>query len=151
MSHAHLSCWFVPPRTRRLFEWRLRLEIQTPEWVNKQLSQVPRIHHHSLGRLDCKAFESWRLCTVNDWQHYIGRVVEENQLQGRKWWRIEQYQGKSQKRGSEETCIVIHQAGIMEYTQWFEGKANNVADSISCDFHIGNDELTTLLHSLYPE
>jgi hypothetical protein len=30
-------------------------------------------------------------------------------------------------------------AGVMEYSQWFEGKANNVADSLSRDFHINED------------
>jgi hypothetical protein len=43
------------------------------------------------------------------------------------------------------------EAGIMEYTQWFEGKANNVADSLSRDFHLNDDDLTSLLRSLYPE
>jgi hypothetical protein len=41
-------------------------------------------------------------------------------------------------------------AGVMEYMQWFEGKANNVADSLSRDFHLIDDDLTSLLFCLYP-
>ncbi len=40
---------------------------------------------------------------------------------------------------------------IKGYSQWFEGKKNNVADALSRDWHLSTDELTFLLHSHFPE
>jgi len=39
---------------------------------------------------------------------------------------------------------------VKEYSQWFPGKENDVADSLSRDFHLSNTELTSLLHHLLP-
>jgi hypothetical protein len=52
-------------------------------------------------------------------------------------------------RNERKHASLYINAGVMEYTQWFEGKANNVADSLSCDFHLNDDDLTSLLFSLY--
>ena len=38
-------------------------------------------------------------------------------------------------------------ADIKGYSQWFEGKRNNVAVALSRDWHLGDDELTSLLRS----
>jgi len=39
---------------------------------------------------------------------------------------------------------------VKEYSQWFPGKENDVADSLSRDFHLSNAELTSLLHRFFP-
>ena len=42
-------------------------------------------------------------------------------------------------------------ADIKGYSQWFAGKSNNVADALTRDWHLGNDELTFTLRSHFPE
>ena len=41
-----------------------------------------------------------------------------------------------------ETCI---------YSQWFQGDENQIADALSRDFHLTNDELTSLILTFIPE
>jgi hypothetical protein len=41
-------------------------------------------------------------------------------------------------------------ADIKEYSQWFEGKKNPVADALSREFERSNKDLTNILRSLYP-
>jgi hypothetical protein len=40
--------------------------------------------------------------------------------------------------------------GIKEYSQWFEGKSNQVADALSREFERSDEELTNIFRSLYP-
>ena len=42
------------------------------------------------------------------------------------------------------------EAGIKEYSQWFLGKENNVADALSGDFDCSICELTKILHKTCP-
>ncbi len=42
-------------------------------------------------------------------------------------------------------------AHVKGYSQWFPGKSNNVADALSRDWHLRDDELTSLLHSHVPK
>jgi hypothetical protein len=42
-------------------------------------------------------------------------------------------------------------ADVKGYSQWFEGKKEKVADALSRDWHLGNDELTSLLRFHFPE
>ena len=42
-------------------------------------------------------------------------------------------------------------ADVKGYSQWFEGKRNNVVDALSRDWHLDNDELTSLLCFHFPE
>ena len=39
---------------------------------------------------------------------------------------------------------------IREYSQWFPGKHNNVADALSRDFYLSDDELTLLILNNFP-
>ena len=39
---------------------------------------------------------------------------------------------------------------IREYSQWFPGKHNNVADALSRDFHLSDDDLTTFILNNFP-
>jgi hypothetical protein len=39
---------------------------------------------------------------------------------------------------------------IKEYSQWFPGRKNNVADSLSRDFHLDDAEITKHLRSSFP-
>jgi hypothetical protein len=48
-------------------------------------------------------------------------------------------------------ATIFMDADIKGYSQWFEGKKNNVADALSRDLHLSTDELTFLLHSHFPE
>ena len=40
---------------------------------------------------------------------------------------------------------------IREYSQWFPGRYNIIADALSRDFHLSNDKLTQLFSSLIPK
>ena len=42
------------------------------------------------------------------------------------------------------------EASIKEYSQWFPGKENNVADALSCDFNCSACELTKILRKTCP-
>jgi hypothetical protein len=42
-------------------------------------------------------------------------------------------------------------ANVKGYSQWFPGKSNNVADALSRDWHLGDNELTSLLRSHFSE
>ncbi len=39
---------------------------------------------------------------------------------------------------------------IKEYSQWFPGRKNNVADPLSCNFDLDNAEITKHLRSSFP-
>jgi hypothetical protein len=39
---------------------------------------------------------------------------------------------------------------IQDYSQWFPGIENNVADSLSRNFHLSDENLTAYLCSAYP-
>ena len=41
--------------------------------------------------------------------------------------------------------------GSSVYSQWFQGKLNEIADSLSRDHHLSDSELLNLLHSCVPE
>ncbi len=41
-------------------------------------------------------------------------------------------------------------AGIKEYSQWFLGRENNVADALLCDFDRSDDKLTKILRKSCP-
>jgi hypothetical protein len=58
---------------------------------------------------------------------------------------------------TEVSCIMCHhhatmfmERGIKEYSQWFEGQKNQVADSLSRDFDRSDDELTEVLRTILP-
>jgi hypothetical protein len=53
------------------------------------------------------------------------------------------------KIARKHACLFIHH-NIKEYSQWFPGKKNNVADALSRDFDLNNAELTKTLHLHYP-
>jgi hypothetical protein len=42
-------------------------------------------------------------------------------------------------------------ANIKGYSQWFPGKSNNVVDALLRDWHLGDNELTSLLLLQFPE
>ena len=47
-------------------------------------------------------------------------------------------------------ATIFLEAGIKEYSQWFPGKENNVADALSRDFDRSACELTNILHKTCP-
>jgi hypothetical protein len=42
------------------------------------------------------------------------------------------------------------EAGIKEYSQWFPGQKNNVANALLCDFNCSDDKLTKIIHKSCP-
>jgi hypothetical protein len=52
---------------------------------------------------------------------------------------------------ARETATTIMEHDSTVYSQWFEGDMNAVADSLSRDHHLSNDELLNLLSSRIPE
>ena len=52
---------------------------------------------------------------------------------------------------AEKLSILINNAKATVYAQHFKGEWNVVADSLSRDFHLSDEELTSRLTSLYPE
>ena len=41
-------------------------------------------------------------------------------------------------------------ANVKGYSQWFVGKENNLADALSCDWQLDNNELALALCSNFP-
>ena len=60
-------------------------------------------------------------------------------------------QAKTRVDAARKYASIFLDADIKGYSQWFEGKKNNVADALSRDWHLSTDELTFLLHSHFPE
>jgi hypothetical protein len=60
-------------------------------------------------------------------------------------------EAKVRNEAARKHASLFINEGVMEYTQWFEGKSNNISDSLSRDFHIDDNRLTLLLRSLYPD
>jgi hypothetical protein len=48
------------------------------------------------------------------------------------------------------SCHALLNAGIKEYSQWFLGQENNVADTFSRDFDRSDDNLPQILHNACP-
>ena len=59
-------------------------------------------------------------------------------------------QARVRADAARQYADVFMAARVKGYSQWFEGKRNNVADALSREWHRSNDELTFLLHSLFP-
>jgi hypothetical protein len=60
-------------------------------------------------------------------------------------------QAKTRVDAVRKYASIFMDADIKGYSQWSEGKRNNVADALSRDWHLGNDKLTSLLRSHFPE
>jgi hypothetical protein len=60
-----------------------------------------------------------------------------------------------QQEVRREVCrlhaTMMLEAEVCEYSQWFEGEANNVADSLSRDDNVPDETLTNLLKHHFPE
>jgi hypothetical protein len=46
---------------------------------------------------------------------------------------------------------VIHRCKIKEFSQWFAGKINNIADALSWDWHKDDKELTSTFRLFFPQ
>ena len=56
----------------------------------------------------------------------------------------------SKLKFSSRHATLFLEASIKEYSQWFPGKENNVADTLSCDFNCSACELTKILRKTCP-
>ena len=57
---------------------------------------------------------------------------------------------KAKLKMSRDHALRLLSQKIKDYSQWFPGKDNDLADSLSRDFHLSNDQLSQLYHSLLP-
>jgi hypothetical protein len=60
-------------------------------------------------------------------------------------------QAKTRVDAARKYASIFMDVDIKGYSQWFEGKRNNVADALLRDWHLGDDELTSLMRSHFPE
>ncbi len=63
---------------------------------------------------------------------------------------IDPIQARVRADAARKYAKVFMNADVKGYSQWFKGKQNNVADALSREWHRSNDELTFILHSLFP-
>ena len=63
---------------------------------------------------------------------------------------IDPIQARVRADAARKYAEVFMNADVKGYSQWFKGKQNNVADALSREWHRSNDELTFILHSLFP-
>ena len=61
---------------------------------------------------------------------------------------VEHLHAKLQVARSHATRFIDND--IREYSQWFPGKHNIIADSLSRDFHLSNNTLTSIVRSILP-
>jgi len=68
---------------------------------------------------------------------------------------MEQHENESQTKGkrllARQHALRLMHNDVKEYSQWFPGKENDVADSLSRDFHLDHVTLTSLLHHFLPD
>ncbi len=60
-------------------------------------------------------------------------------------------QATAQVDAARKYASIFMNADIKGYSQWFAGKLNNVADALTRDWHLGDNELTFTLRSHFPE
>jgi hypothetical protein len=60
-------------------------------------------------------------------------------------------QAKTRVDAARKYASIFMDADIKSYSQWFEGKRNNVADALSRDWHLGDNKLTSFLCSHFPK
>ncbi len=63
---------------------------------------------------------------------------------------LDPIQARVQIKMARHHAILFLKAGIKEYSQWFPGPENNVANALSRDFDRSDHELTQILHDTCP-
>ncbi len=100
-----------------------------------------------MNRPNQQAIKSRQLRPVNDRQHHLSRLDEKdkllNQING-------PHRGDRLPRYCKKHASHFTNHYIKEYSQWFPGKKNNVADSLSRDFDLDETEITKHLYSSFP-
>jgi hypothetical protein len=74
------------------------------------------------------------------------------------WMRKSNFSKPDDNPVQAQTCVnaarkyakIFLNADVKGYSQWFEGKRNNVADTLSREWHRTNNKLTSILRSLFP-
>ena len=100
-----------------------------------------------MDRYSCRAAKQRRLCTVNDRQHDFGRVDLEANF---KEDTLDPIKATTRISIARHHAALFIESDIKEYSQWFEGKKNQVADALSREFERSDDDLTNTLRSLFP-
>jgi hypothetical protein len=60
-------------------------------------------------------------------------------------------QATTRINGARHYAKLVMVADVKGYSQWFEGKLNNVPDALLQDWHCSNNKLTFILRSHFPE
>jgi hypothetical protein len=59
-------------------------------------------------------------------------------------------QAQTRVNAARKYAEIFLNADVKGYSQWFEGKRNNLADALSREWHRTKDKLTSILRSLFP-
>ena len=59
-------------------------------------------------------------------------------------------QARTHVDAARKYAEIFLNADVKGYSQWFEGKRNNLADALSREWHRTKDKLTSILRSLFP-
>ena len=116
----------------------------------EQPSGVHRVNHHPVGRHANRTTESRRL-----------RPIDDDSSTSAGWLRktnFREFTGVDADPVQAFVCIktarhhatLFLDAGIKEYSQWFPGWENNVADALLRDFDCSDNELTQILRNTCP-
>jgi hypothetical protein len=75
-------------------------------------------------------------------------MAPQNQLpQEIMWENTDEVQATVRIKTAHHHANLFFDAGIKEYSQWFLGWENNVADALLCDFDHSDDKLTQLIRN----
>ncbi len=133
------------------FAWRFEIVEDLQFWVSKNILKYMASIIFSVARHDGRPSDPKDNCALSmtdsstsaGWLHKTNfyRIIgkEAGPVKAKFWIKI-----------APHHVAICFAAGIKEYSQWFAGSKNNVADSLSQDFDCTNDKLTHILHDTCP-
>ena len=114
----------------------------SPTPVHHKFPRIPRSHGQPMGRHPRRNPSSSLLRPKHDGKLYNRRLVEKIQLQRR---RKKRATAERKSRTAREHAIRYLTFQIHDYPQWFPGEENWLADSLSRDHDLSDDQLTHLI------
>ena len=88
-----------------------------------------------------------RLCPIDDRQHHFRGLAEKDEFFGK---RSDPMEETIRLKIARQHASHFTNHDIKEYSQWFPGKKNNVADSLSWDFDLDETKISKYLHLHFP-